>query len=264
MWLSAGRLVLGFAVGGATQTAPMYVAELSSAGLQGTSGPVLPNRHRSGRSPGYSRRGLRVDLLAGANRACLHTGSDHAAAVAAPTGKSALVGQARWSRGRASCVAAGSSRRLRRGCRAGRSDRTRAPPNARPAPVGGVDCATPGCVRPLVLGCGIAVFTQLSGIEMIIYYSPSILTDVGVYKAMALQVSVGLAAAYLISQLVGLTIIDRVGRRRLTPHHGAGCGNLSLYSGPALRHQRQRPRCDALRHHVPDRIPCCSTAAGCS
>ena len=33
-------------------------------------------------------------------------------------------------------------------------------------------------VRPaLVLGCGIAIFTQLSGIEMIIYCSSTILTD---------------------------------------------------------------------------------------
>ncbi|WP_459965248.1 MFS transporter, partial [Mycobacterium avium] len=72
-------------------------------------------------------------------------------------------------------------------------------------------------VRPaLVLGCGIAVFTQLSGIEMIIYYSPTILTDDGVYRSVALQVSVCLGAAYLIAQLVGLAIIDRVGRRRLT------------------------------------------------
>src|SRR6185312_5276130 len=33
-------------------------------------------------------------------------------------------------------------------------------------------------VRPaLVVGCGLAVFTQLSGIEMIVYYTPTILTD---------------------------------------------------------------------------------------
>jgi sugar porter (SP) family MFS transporter len=74
-----------------------------------------------------------------------------------------------------------------------------------------------GWVRPaLVLGCGIAVFTQLSGIEMIIYYAPTILTDDGVYRSVALQVSVGLGAAYVIAQLIGLAIIDRVGRRRLT------------------------------------------------
>jgi MFS family permease len=72
-------------------------------------------------------------------------------------------------------------------------------------------------IRPaLVLGCGIAVFTQLSGIEMIIYYSPTILTDNGFSTSVALQVSVALGVSYLVAQLVGLTIIDRVGRRRLT------------------------------------------------
>lgn len=68
----------------------------------------------------------------------------------------------------------------------------------------------------LILGCGIAIFTQLSGIEMIIYYSPTILTDNGFDTSVALQVSVALGVAYLVAQLVGLSIIDRVGRRRLT------------------------------------------------
>ena len=63
-----------------------------------------------------------------------------------------------------------------------------------------------GWVRPaLFLGCGIAVFTQLSGIEMIIYYSPTILTGAGFYRSVALQVSVGLGAVYLIAQLIGYT-----------------------------------------------------------
>ncbi|EUA53544.1 sugar (and other) transporter family protein [Mycobacterium intracellulare 1956] len=60
------------------------------------------------------------------------------------------------------------------------------------------------------------MFTQLSGIEMIIYYAPTILTDDGVYRSVALLVSVMLGATYVIAQLVGLAIIDRVGRRRLT------------------------------------------------
>ncbi|WP_156746018.1 MFS transporter, partial [Mycobacterium sp. 1423905.2] len=72
-------------------------------------------------------------------------------------------------------------------------------------------------VRPaLILGCGIAVFTQLSGIEMIIYYSPTILTDNGFDTSVALDVSVGLGFTYLLAQLVGLAVIDKVGRRRLT------------------------------------------------
>jgi hypothetical protein len=72
-------------------------------------------------------------------------------------------------------------------------------------------------VRPAVIvGCGIAIFTQLSGIEMIVYYSPTILTDNGFSDTAALHVSVALGLTYLIMMLVGLAIIDRVGRRRLT------------------------------------------------
>ena len=72
-------------------------------------------------------------------------------------------------------------------------------------------------VRPaLVVGCGVAIFTQLSGIEMIIYYAPTILTDNGITDDQALNVSVGLGVTYLVMMLVGLAIIDRVGRRRLT------------------------------------------------
>jgi MFS family permease len=72
-------------------------------------------------------------------------------------------------------------------------------------------------VRPaLVVGCGVAVFTQLSGIEMIVHYSPTILTDNGFSDSAALRMSVALGATYLITQLIGLAIIDRVGRRRLT------------------------------------------------
>jgi lipopolysaccharide export LptBFGC system permease protein LptF len=67
-----------------------------------------------------------------------------------------------------------------------------------------------------VVGCGIAAFTQLSGIEMIIYYAPTILTDNGFSKTAALRVSVGLGVTYLVMMIVGLAIVDRVGRRRLT------------------------------------------------
>ncbi len=72
-------------------------------------------------------------------------------------------------------------------------------------------------VRPaIIMGCGMALFTQLSGIEMIVYYSPTILTGVGFEEAGALYVSVALAVTYVIMNCVGLAIVDRVGRRRLS------------------------------------------------
>jgi Sugar (and other) transporter len=81
-------------------------------------------------------------------------------------------------------------------------------------------------IRPaLVVGCGIAIFTQLSGIEMIIYYAPTILTSNGFSTAAALRVSVGLGVTYLVMMFVGLSIVDRIGRRRLT---------LTMIPGAAL------------------------------
>ncbi len=72
-------------------------------------------------------------------------------------------------------------------------------------------------VRPaLIMGCGMALFTQLSGIEMIVYYTPTILTGVGFEESGALLVSVALAVTYVIMNIVGLAIVDRVGRRRLS------------------------------------------------
>ncbi|MCW2817794.1 MAG: transporter, partial [Marmoricola sp.] len=72
-------------------------------------------------------------------------------------------------------------------------------------------------VRPAVVaGCGLANFTQLSGIEMIVYYAPTILTDNGFSSSAALRVSVALGLTYLVMQVLGLWIVDKVGRRRLT------------------------------------------------
>jgi MFS family permease len=51
---------------------------------------------------------------------------------------------------------------------------------------------------------------------MIIYYAPTILTDNGFSTSAALRVSVGLGVTYLIMMIVGLIIVDKVGRRRLT------------------------------------------------
>jgi MFS family permease len=83
------------------------------------------------------------------------------------------------------------------------------------------------------MGCGMALFTQLSGIEMIVYYSPTILTGIGFAASGALFVSVALAVTYVIMNCVGLAIVDRVGRRRLslimTPGAALALGVLGVF-----------------------------------
>ena len=213
--LSLGRLVLGFAVGGATQTAPMYVAELAPPKYRGRL--VLCFQIAIG-------VGIVIATIVGATESISWRHSIGAAAVPAaimlglllrlPESPRWLVKQGNGDEARSVLQRVRPSnydveRELDETANLARVERT--------AKTRGWPGLREAWVRPaLILGCGIAIFTQLSGIEMIIYYSPTILTDNGFDTSVALQVSVALGVTYLLAQLGGLAIIDRVGRRRLT------------------------------------------------
>jgi sugar porter (SP) family MFS transporter len=71
-------------------------------------------------------------------------------------------------------------------------------------------------VRPaLIAGIGVAIFTQLTGLEMMIYYTPTILTQAGFPHVFALWANVGVGVVYLVMTFVGSRLVDRIGRRRL-------------------------------------------------
>ncbi|MFT4114029.1 sugar porter family MFS transporter [Silvibacterium sp.] len=71
-------------------------------------------------------------------------------------------------------------------------------------------------VRPAtVAALGVAAFTQLSGIEMMIYYAPTILSGAGFGASASLLASVGLAVVYALMTGLGLLIVEKVGRRKL-------------------------------------------------
>jgi sugar porter (SP) family MFS transporter len=68
---------------------------------------------------------------------------------------------------------------------------------------------------PILLAVLIAVFNQVSGINAIIYYAPRIFEMAGLGKSAALLSSTGIGLVNLIFTLIGLNLIDRVGRRTL-------------------------------------------------
>jgi sugar porter (SP) family MFS transporter len=213
--LSLGRLVLGFAVGGATQTAPMYVAELAPPKFRGRL--VLCFQIAIG-------VGIVIATIVGASESIVWRWSIGSAAVPAAIMLLLLLRlpeSPRWlikqdDREKAHAVL----ERVRPpgyDKEAELDEMTELARVEQTAGTRGWSGLREAWVRPaLILGCGIAIFTQLSGIEMIIYYSPTILTDNGFDTSVALEVSVALGVTYLVAQLVGLTIIDKVGRRRLT------------------------------------------------
>lgn len=78
-------------------------------------------------------------------------------------------------------------------------------------------------VRPIVLvGIGLAIFQQIQGINVIIYYLPTSLTNSGMSAEVAVAVNVGVAALNVAMTVVAIRIVDRIGRRTLLSLGSAG------------------------------------------
>ncbi|ASK27905.1 sugar porter family MFS transporter [Neisseria chenwenguii] len=68
---------------------------------------------------------------------------------------------------------------------------------------------------PILLAFLIAFFNQFSGINAFLYYAPRIFEIAGLEKSAALLSSVGIGIVNLIFTFVGLSLIDKLGRRQL-------------------------------------------------
>ncbi|MCB0608119.1 MAG: sugar porter family MFS transporter [Lewinella sp.] len=68
---------------------------------------------------------------------------------------------------------------------------------------------------PIMLAFLIAFFNQVSGINAVIYYAPRIFSQTGMEESSALLSSVGIGVINLIFTMLGLALIDRMGRRFL-------------------------------------------------
>lgn len=69
--------------------------------------------------------------------------------------------------------------------------------------------------KPIMLAVLFAVFNQVSGINAIIYFAPRIFEMAGIGKDSALLSSAGIGLINLISTLLGISLIDKFGRKAL-------------------------------------------------
>lgn len=71
-------------------------------------------------------------------------------------------------------------------------------------------------VRPmLVVGLSLAIFQQVTGINTVIYYAPTLLHGAGFGSSASLLANVGVGAVNVALTIVAIWLIDRVGRRPL-------------------------------------------------
>jgi sugar porter (SP) family MFS transporter len=75
---------------------------------------------------------------------------------------------------------------------------------------------TPMLKYPLIVGLGLAIFQQITGVNTIIYYAPTIFQFAGLSSdTAAIAATTGVGAANLVMTAVALVLVDRVGRRPL-------------------------------------------------
>lgn len=72
-----------------------------------------------------------------------------------------------------------------------------------------------GWIRPaLVAGAGIAMFSQITGNNALLYYAPTILSEAGFGDNASILASIGGIALVNISTIFGIFMVDRIGRRK--------------------------------------------------
>lgn len=209
--LVASRFVLGLAVGGSSQVIPIYIAEIAPASRRGRLVVMYQVLIATGvlvsAVVGYTTHGawswrwmvavaVVPALLLVAATAFLPESPRWLIAHGQPERAKQVLRRLRTDPAEAEAEFAEVSALPERGRR---KERLRAP-----------------WLRPaLVAGLGIALFAQVTGINAIIYYAPTFLSDSGLGESTALLATVGVGAVETAMVILGAMIVDRVGRRRL-------------------------------------------------
>ncbi len=90
-------------------------------------------------------------------------------------------------------------------------------------------------VRPaLLVATGLAVFQQLVGINTIIYYAPTTLTNVGFAKTSAIYANLIIGVVNVLMTVIAIRLIDRVGRKPMLYAGVAGMVTSLLVLGISL------------------------------
>ncbi|MCF6356419.1 MAG: sugar porter family MFS transporter, partial [Draconibacterium sp.] len=78
-----------------------------------------------------------------------------------------------------------------------------------------IELLKPGLRLALIVGVGLSVFGQFTGVNIIVYYGPSIIESAGFKLDSALQFQVAIGIINLVFTLIALWKIDKWGRRPL-------------------------------------------------
>ena len=240
--LLAGRLVVGVGIGGASMLTPLYLAEIAPASERG----ALVSFNQLAVTLGILGSYLVGYALAsdGAWRWMLGLGG--VPGVLLGIGMVLLPETPRWLAGHGDAEAARAALGRLRGRGADvdaemallRDDLT-----ARARATPGNRLGHRSARLPMIVGIGLAIFQQVTGINTVIYFAPTIFQAAGLSSASAaILATAGIGVVNVVMTVVAIRLVDRVGRRALLLCGLGGMGislcllalGFLLGRGPAL------------------------------
>ncbi len=213
-WLIAGRVVVGLGIGVASLIAPMYIAEIAPPAIRGTLVSINQLALVSGILVAYlidyalsgAAAWRWMFALAAFPAAVLGIGM-----IFLPESPRWLITHDRLDQGRQvlTRIRAGKTADTEQeiaDIRSGLAQQSR----------GWNELRHPGVRPALVVGVLLALFQQLTGINTVIYYAPTIFKYAGITSSSAaILATVGVGVVNVLTTIVAVKLIDRAGRRPL-------------------------------------------------
>ncbi|ARN56256.1 sugar porter family MFS transporter [Sedimentisphaera salicampi] len=97
------------------------------------------------------------------------------------------------------------------------------------------DLFKPGIRMALIIGAGLAILQQITGINIVLYYAPEIFKNAGLTAESALSDTVIVGIVNLTFTVVAIAVVDKLGRKPLLLIASAGMGISLLLLGRAIR-----------------------------
>ncbi|MCU4716836.1 sugar porter family MFS transporter [Halapricum hydrolyticum] len=222
--LVAGRLIDGVAIGFASMVGPLYISEIAPPKIRGALTSLNQLMVTVGILVSYLVNFAFAD--AGAWRIMLGAGMVPALVLA--IGMTKMPESPRWlyEQGRTDEARAVLSRTRQGDVGEELDDIERVVEKQSGTSVR--DLIEPWLRPALIVGLGLAVFQQITGINAVMYYAPTILESTGFGSVTSILATVGIGAINVIMTVVAISLIDRVGRRALLL---VGTGGMVLTLG---------------------------------
>jgi SP family galactose:H+ symporter-like MFS transporter len=224
-WLILARVIAGVAIGIASFVAPLYISEIAPVEIRGKLVSINQVALTSG---------IVVSYLVDYAFAGAHAWRWMFALAAIPAGAFAaglmfIPDSPRWLAGAGNVDEARAVLARIRAPELVKDELDEIRKSAGQQKAQWSELLTPHLRGPMVLGVGLAIAQQVTGINTVIYYAPTIFKSAGMSSAsVAILASVGVGIVNVLLTLVAMQLIDRVGRRPLLLISLAGMA-LSLF-----------------------------------